>query len=324
MSTKRLATIFFLTLILLSACQAAAPETIVETVVVAAAVEAETVERIVEMEEPVIGPFPAATAAAFNAGGQAALAYPAFRMIIKDGQIKLLVEQTDLAIDLLTQAVVDTGGYIISSRIWFEEWGGEPYKYASFSVGVPVERFETTLSRLRGLAVQVLDESASGEDVTDQYVDLESRLDNLKATRDRIRTFLDQAQKVEEALAVNEQLADVEAEIEVIQGRLNYLADRAAFSTIQIILEPVLPPLPSPSPTPLPTPAPWSARENFRNANRTLGDAYKAIINIGIWIFVVVLPVAGPPVLLAWAGWRFWRRRGVMVRRRHHHNERAK
>jgi len=49
----------------------------------------------------------------------------------------------------------------------------------------------------------------SGQDVTDEYVDLQSRLGNLEATRDRIRTFLDQAQTVDEALRVNEQLAAV-------------------------------------------------------------------------------------------------------------------
>lgn len=54
---------------------------------------------------------------------------------------------------------------------------GENYKYATITIGVPVEQFERALSRLRGLAVKVLDETASGEDVTNQFVDLQSTLD---------------------------------------------------------------------------------------------------------------------------------------------------
>jgi len=118
------------------------------------------------------------------------------RMIIKNGDIKLLVKDTEVAIDGVTQLVRDVGGYIISSRVWYEDWYGTGYKSASISVGVPVDQFETALRRLRGLSIRVLDEQATGEDVTDQFVDLESKLTNLEATRNRIRTFLDQAQTV--------------------------------------------------------------------------------------------------------------------------------
>ena len=61
--------------------------------------------------------------------------------------------------------------------------------------------------------MQVIDESAAGQDVTDEYVDLESRLVNLRATRDRIREFLDQAKDVEQAMKVNSELAAVESEL---------------------------------------------------------------------------------------------------------------
>ena len=76
---------------------------------------------------------------------------------------------------------------LISSRVWFQDYYGTNYKYATLTIGVPVDQFEAALRRIRALAVRVQDDNASGEDVTSQYVDLQSQLGNLEATRDRIR-----------------------------------------------------------------------------------------------------------------------------------------
>ncbi|HNB52063.1 MAG TPA: DUF4349 domain-containing protein [Anaerolineales bacterium] len=225
------------------------------------------------------------------------------RLIIKNAEVQLLVEDSETAIDLTTQVVTDVGGYIISSRVWYQDWGGVSYKYSTITMGVPVEEFERTLRRLRELAIRVLDENASGEDVTDQYVDLQSQLDNLIATRDRIRTFLDQAQTVEEALAVNEQLSEVEGEIETIQGQINYLADRAAFSTITVTINPNLPELPTPTPYPTSTPEAWKPGETFGQATKTLQNAYQGLFDLLIWIVVVFIPIIAPFVFVGWLVW---------------------
>jgi ABC-type uncharacterized transport system fused permease/ATPase subunit len=102
-------------------------------------------------------------------------------------------------------------------RVWYQPYSdGENYKYATITIGVPVDQFERTLSRLRALAMKVLDETASGEDVTNQFVDLQSQVTNLEATRDRIKSFLDEAKTVDESLRINAELANVEAQIEQI------------------------------------------------------------------------------------------------------------
>src|SRR5512147_2694754 len=89
-------------------------------------------------------------------------------MIIKNGDMRLLVTDTDRALDGVTQVVGDTDGYVISSRVWFQDYYGTNYKYATLTIGVPADQFDNTLSRLRGLAVRVLDENATGQDVTEQ------------------------------------------------------------------------------------------------------------------------------------------------------------
>jgi hypothetical protein len=168
-----------------------------------------------------------------------------------------------------------------------------------------VDQFETALRRMRALAVRVLDENAGGEDVTDQYVDLQSQLTNLEATRDRIKGFLAQAKTVDEALRINQQLAEVEGQIEQIKGKMNYFSNRSAFSTITVSIEPDLPvivptPTLTPTPTPLPALDPWNPGDTTQAASRTLISAYRGIIDFLIWIFVVVIPILAPPVLLVW------------------------
>jgi hypothetical protein len=198
-------------------------------------------------------------------------------------------------------------GYIVSSQLWYSEHNGENFKYATITIGIPADQFEVVLRRLRGLSIRVLNETASGQDVTDQYVDLQSQLTNLEATRDRIKSFLDQATNVDEALRINQQLSDIEAQIEQVKGKMNYLSDRSAFSTVAISIEPDLPPVPptqTPTPAPTATPVPWDPGKTFDKSNQTLTTAYRGIADFLIWFFVVLVPILLPPALIVWLiGW---------------------
>jgi hypothetical protein len=229
--------------------------------------------------------------------------------IIKNADIKLQVADTDVAINRVTQAVGDAGGYIISSRVWSQaNYDGVSYKYATITIGVPVTEFERILTRLRGFAVQVLDETASGEDVTKQFVDLQSQLANLEATRDRIKSFLAQAKTVDEALRINQELSNVEAQIEQIKGQMNYLQDRSAYSTITVNLEPKKSDLIA-TPTPTPMPDSWNPGDTFKNAQETLFAAYQVIAKFLIWFFIVIVPIVAPPIFILWLLWKWLARK---------------
>jgi hypothetical protein len=255
----------------------------------------------------------APTAAALSADGSAGSGNPggSAPLIIKQGQIHLLVKDTDPAIDRLTQIVSDSGGYIVSNRVWIEPYREENFKYASYTIAVPADQFENALIRLRALSLRVLDESSSGQDVSQEYVDLQSRLSNLEATRDRIRGFLQQAQTVDESLRINQELSNIEDQIEQVKGRMNYLSGRAAFSTIAVQLDPELPsaPTPSPTPTPTPTPAPagWDPGKTFENAGGIATKAAQFLVDAAIYL-VVWLPF-GIPVLLGWGVYKFLTRK---------------
>jgi hypothetical protein len=264
-------------------------------------------------------PAPAATASAYeisNPSGDLTVIEHSNRMIVKNADVKLTVKDTDVAIDRTTQIVGDSGGYIVSSRVWYQDYYGNNLKYASISIGVPVDEFEKVLSKLRGLAIKVEDETASGDDVTKQYVDLQSQLTNLEATRARIQDFLKDAKTVDEALRINQELSNIEGQIEQIKGQMNYLNDRAAYSTITINLEPefpVLTPTPTSTPRPTATPIPWNPGETFTDAKNTVTVLYQGIANFLIWLGVVILPIILPPALILWGIWKWLNRKTVKV-----------
>ncbi|HEY5728822.1 MAG TPA: DUF4349 domain-containing protein [Anaerolineales bacterium] len=254
--------------------------------------------------------FPVTDNAAYeitNQAGDLTVLERSNRMIVKNADLRLLVEDTNVSIDRTSQIVGDSGGYIVSSRVWYQDYYEHQLKYASITIGVPVDEFEKVLSRLRGLAVEVRDETATGDDVTDQYVDLESQLSTLEVTRERVKSFLDDAKTVDEALRINQELSNLDAQIEQIKGRMNYLNDRSAFSTITINFEPEYPEVPAPKQQG------WSPGLVLKDAIKVLTTAYQGIAEFVIWFGVVVLPIFLPPALILGGVWKYFTRKTSKV-----------
>ena len=326
-SRSVLFTLLVVGLIVLAACAPAATEAPSYIMEAPAATEAPAYDEFAAQSQdaakvgeggpavPGVEALPLPTNAAYeiaNPSGDLTVLERSNRMIVKNANIRLMVEDTNVAIDRALQVVGDAGGYIISSQVWYQDYYGNSLKYASVTIGVPVVEFENVMRRLRGLAVDVLDESATGEDVTDQYVDLQSQLTNLEATRARIQEFLKDAKTVDEALRVNQELANIEAQIEQIKGRMNYLNDRSAFSTITLNLEPefpILTPAPTSTPKPTATPVPWKPADTFNDAKGTVTVVYQGIANFLIWLFGAILPIVLPPALILWVMWKLLNRK---------------
>lgn len=265
---------------------------------------------IAESGSPAVAPAEPSESAPAVPRADGLLATTAFRtdrLVLKNGHLHVLVKDVDQVTDLATRLTLDYGGYVINSRIWSETWEGKAYQHATLTLAVPSESFEVVIRRLRGFAVDVVDESTSGEDATDEYVDLESRLRSLEATRDRIRSFLDRAQNAEEALMVNEDLSGVETQIEEIKGRMNYLSQRGSYATIQVRIDEQI--APEPTPTPL---SPWAPGETVTHAGRTLGTILRRLGNFGIWLGIVVVPLVIPAGALAGGVWRVLKRRDIV------------
>ncbi|NJK79949.1 MAG: DUF4349 domain-containing protein [Chloroflexaceae bacterium] len=222
------------------------------------------------------------------------------RVIIRTADLSLRVADVTAAERALNTLATEFDGYIVASQ----RSGTEEYLRVSISMRIPSERFDDALTRIEGLADRVLSRSVSGDDVTEEFVDLQARLGNLEATRDRLLDLLNEARRVEDALSVNQALTDVQGQIEQIEGRLQYLQQSAALSTIHVALEPV-------PTTPIVAVDGWQPLEVARGALRGLLEFGQGLINIAI-VLGIWTPVWLPIVLLI--GWVFRRIRRAVNR----------
>ncbi|MEW5871585.1 MAG: DUF4349 domain-containing protein [Chloroflexota bacterium] len=297
MKTKKIGLIVFIIVaLLLAGCASAAPT---RSAAQKMGEEAKPVSAPGEVEAQLAAATPAP---AVNADMLAASLPVSDRMIIKNAVLDLLVQNTDRAIDQVTQLAADQGGYLLSTRSWYD---GE-FKIAELKLGVPSTAFESTLNYLRRIGTQVLNETTSGQDVSAEYTDLKSRLTNLEATAARVRQFLDEAKTVEEALKINQTLSDLEAQIEQTKGQMRFYEGRAAYSTITVTLSPQMP---TPTPTPTPTPQPgWNPGRTAGDASEIMVKMLQGLIDALIWLVMLGWPFLLGAAVLWWLARRFGRK----------------
>ena len=155
------------------------------------------------------------------------------RMIVRTGNMSLVVEDVPIALDKIAALADGFGGYVISSKRWGE---GERF-VGDIAIRVPAEHFDDAMRALRELAVEVTSESTSSKDVTEEYVDLSAKLHNLEATEEQLLKIMEKAEKVEDILAVQRELSNIRGEIEQTKGRMQYLEQTSATSLIEVHLE---------------------------------------------------------------------------------------
>lgn len=206
------------------------------------------------------------------------------RKIIRNAYLRVEAKDVFTALNAATRLSEQVGGYVVSSRTWH----ADELPYATLSFAVPVERFEEALTQTRSLG-EVQDENVSSQNVTGQFVDLEARIDNLEATADRIRGFLDETKSVAEALNVNRELSAIESELEVLKGQRNALAQQTSFSTVNIDFIPV-PPVVTTGEV-LETVQAWSPLRTFNDALDVLLTLARIGIDMLIWVLTIGLPL---------------------------------
>jgi hypothetical protein len=103
-------------------------------------------------------------------------------------------------------------------------------------VRVPSDTFEDSVAAIKDLAVRVDRESINGQDVTEQYTDLEARLRSAQAQEEQYLVILDKAVTVQDILAVQQYLQNIRYEIESLQGQIDSLGNQTEYSTISVSL----------------------------------------------------------------------------------------
>jgi len=248
------------------------------------------------MPMPAPAPMPAAMPpereeVVYTETGVGALPSTEERMIVRTGEMSLVVDDVVDTQDEIAQLAVRLDGYVVSTRIS----GEEQDMRGRISIRVPADKFEQALAELRELAVRVESESTDSRDVTEEYVDLKSRLKNAEATESQYLALLEKA-GVEDTIRIYEHLHQVGREIEQIKGQMQYLERTSSMSLITVSLRPAA------TAKPL-VRAGWSALEALKSAVR-------GIVTFGQWLGTAVIWVLiFTPVWGTILGIILWRRR---------------
>lgn len=231
------------------------------------------------------------------------------RLIIRNASLDVVVPDTEEAVDEINELADELGGYVVESNVYKYQEGLR----AHLSLRVPAESLDGALARIRELATDVRRESISGQDVTEEYVDLKSRLRHLEATEERLMAFLEEAEDTEAALEVYDRLQNIQAETERVKGRMQYLEDSAAMATITLDI----------TPDELAQPIQvggWHPEGTLRNAIERLIRILQFLVDAAIVIIIDIVPVL---IVLALPGVGLFYLVRAIIRRRRKRKEKA-
>lgn len=145
------------------------------------------------------------------------------RQIIYSAGLRLTVVSTADAMGSVQRIASDVGGYMQESDA------------RSITIRVPAAQFDGTIAKIAALG-EVVDRSIKASDVTEQFLDLEIRLDNARKTRDRLLEHLKKSERLEDTIKLEAEISRVSTEIEQIEGKLRFMKSQIAMSTIKVEL----------------------------------------------------------------------------------------
>ncbi len=223
------------------------------------------------------GPVPAPDEAGGGSVTGDPAAAPADRSIVKTGEITVEVDNVAETAGAVRALAVQLDGYISNSS------QGDVQEAATLTMRIPADRFDEAIAGLHDLGGDVKFEATSETDITTTVVDTEARLANLKAAEEQYRALLERAEKIEDILAIQNQLFQVRGEIESMQAQLEYLNDQADLATITVTIIPVAEPV-------------QAATEDFdpgaivKEAVASLVSFGQWLVSAGIWFVIVGIP----------------------------------
>ena len=223
------------------------------------------------------------------------------RKIIRNGRISV---ETDDPLDgqrKITSIAESRGGFVVTTE--FKQDGkNSSNQSVIIAIRVPAPQFDETIAQIRATG-RVLAENVSGQDVTEEFLDLEARLKTQKALEIQFLEIMKQARKVEDALQVQSEIANVRTEIERIEGRRRFLANQAALSTLTVTLS-------TPAPvviTATTTGFGHSVRQAFADGIDFAVEIILALIRLLIMLVPVAIFILLPAALIFRFFFRRWR-----------------
>jgi Domain of unknown function (DUF4349) len=161
------------------------------------------------------------------------------RKIIRNAEITMEVASTTDTQHKVTSIAETNGGFVVTSEAKQRENVDPAQRTLDIKlvVRVPSNQFGVTFDEIKKLASNMPQENVSGQDVTEEFIDLEARIKTQKALELQFLEIMRQANKVADALEVQRQIADVRTDIEKLEGRKRFLENRASLSTITVNIQ---------------------------------------------------------------------------------------
>jgi hypothetical protein len=235
------------------------------------------------MEAPSAAPLPANMASGSSAyvDSQAA-----DRMVIKNANIAVVVPDPAASMDRISRMAEEKGGYVVSANMYKQTIGsGIEVPRVSITVRVPAESLNEALAFIRSESDQdPQSESVNSQDITNEYVDLQSRLKNLEAAEVELTSIMQDAQRTEDVMAVYNQLVQIREQIEVLKGQITYYERSAALSSVsaELIADRAVQPIEIGG---------WKPEGIAKEAVETLLRTMQGLVSAVIWIVIYLLPV---------------------------------
>jgi len=257
-------------------------------------------EEMMPESEPMEAP---ATGADFasNTAGEGFETADVERVVIQNADLSIVVIDPEVKMDEIGQMAEDMGGFVVSKNV-FQTTTGNNIRVpeGNITVRVPAENLEEALEQIKADTVEVQNESRSGEDVTREYVNLQSRRRTHEQAAEQLSEILEEKTESEEVIEVFNQLVYHREQIEILTGQINYYEEAAALSAISVHVsaEETLQPLEI---------AGWRPAGVARDALQTLINFFQGFANFLIWLIILIIPAGLLILLLLWVVWRVFR-----------------
>jgi Domain of unknown function (DUF4349) len=203
--------------------------------------------------------------------------------IVQTSSVRLSVQRDrfDETVDEARSIAAGLGGFVVSSSA--SQGTSQRLVRGTLVLRIPARSYAEAMKALASLG-RVESRRENGQDVSQEFVDLRARIRQLQAVESQLLELLDRANTVGAALAVQQQLSQVQLDLEQARGRVQYLDDQVAFSTISLDLHERV----------LPVPKSGGGRFGIVDAWSKAASGFLAVLG---WTFVV-LATAAPLVLI--------------------------
>ena len=168
------------------------------------------------------------------------VAYAAERKIIRNANLTIEVNSPPETQRKIASIAETHQGFVVTSEATqrMTEERTRTEVIVNLVVRVPAAQFNQAMEEIRATGLRIVQEKIAGQDVTEEFMDLEARIKNQKALEAQFIEIMKRAGKVDDALSVQRELAEVRTEIEKLEGRRRFLENQSSLSTINVTLQP--------------------------------------------------------------------------------------